>query len=117
MAAPSHKGCRRLPEVAHEFFVLTGPCSIDPSQGYDQRVDDCAVDLARILSTSARLSCPVGRRPLKACLVRLWCLDASIHAVSIQEPSGDARARQPMRDVTLELLALSVSSPRYFHEM
>lgn len=117
MAAPSHKGCRRLPEVAHEFFVLTWPGSLDPSQGYDQRIDNCAVDLARILSISARLSCPVGRFSLETCLAGLWCLDASIHAVSIQEPCDRARARRSMRDVTLERLALTISSPRYFHEM
>ncbi|WP_324132791.1 hypothetical protein [Bosea sp. (in: a-proteobacteria)] len=117
MAAPSHKGCRRLPEVAHEFLVLTGPGSLDPRQGYDQRVDDCAINFARILAISARLSCPVGRRALKACLVRLWCLDASIHAVSIQEPCDRARACRSMRDVTLELWALSISFPRYFNEM
>jgi hypothetical protein len=117
MAAPSHKGCRRLPEVAHEFFVLTGPCSLDPSQGYDQRIDDCAVDLAHILSISARLSCPVGRCSLETFLAGLWCFDASIHPVSIQEPCDRARARRSMRDVTFELLAMSISFPRYFNEM
>ncbi len=117
MAAPSHKGCRRLPEVAHEFFVLTGPGSLDPCQGYHQRIDDCAVNLARLFAICARLACPVGCSSLETCLEGLWCLYALIHTVSIQEPSDDASARRSMCDVTLEFLALPVSSPRYFHEM
>lgn len=117
MAAPCHKGCRRLPEVAHEFLVLTGPGSLDPCQRHNERIDDCAVNLARLFAICARLACPVGRSSLETCLAGLWCLDASIHAVSIQEPGDRARARQSKRDVTLKILALSISSPRYFHEM
>lgn len=41
----------------------------------------------------------------------------ALDTTSIQERSDDARARRSMRDVTLDLWALTISSPRYFHEM
>lgn len=117
MVAFVYESRRPLPDEARESFVLTSSRALDRCQGFDERVDDRPVHRPLLFAFGARPSGPVGSFSLMTCLAGLWCLDAIIHAVSIQERSDDARARRLMRDVTLELLALSISSPRYSNEM
>jgi hypothetical protein len=117
MVAFVYESRRPLPKVAHKSFVLTRSGALDRCQGFDQRVDDRPVHRPLLFAFGARRSGPVGRFSLLTCPEGLWCLDAFIHAVSIQERSDDARARRSMRDVTFELLAMSISFPRYFNEM
>lgn len=117
MVAFVYESCRPLPEVAHKSFVLTRSGALDRRQGFDQRVDDRSVHLPLLFAFGARLSGPVGSFSFETCLEGLWCLDASIHALSIRERSEDARARRSVRDVTLVLFDRSTSSPRYSNEM